>query len=289
MTEIRKLAVLQSMWAMGHGEPTGAGQSVAESISMIVNAGYDGISAVCSTWEVVKETARATAGQRLVIEALKTIRSPRELQTAIEMAEYLGAHHLNIQADVRPGSMSDALEFAEQCLKIGEAASLPIFYETHRDRLTNDPLITLEILDRFPAFNLLADLSHYVVSREFAWPITPETDEFIHRILDRSWAFHGRVASQHQVQVEISYSQHRAWFDQFLLWWGYGMRSWLERAQKGATLCFTCELGPRPYAITDKNGEDTTDRWSEAKLLKAEVRRVWERVVASQGCPHVTD
>jgi hypothetical protein len=46
-------------------------------------------------------------------------------------------------------------------------------------------------LDCFPDLKLLADLSHYIVGREFAWPISDENHRLMHRILDNSWAFHG--------------------------------------------------------------------------------------------------
>ncbi len=55
---------------------------------------------------------------------------------------------------------------------------------------------------------ILGEISHFVVGREFAWPILEENHLEIHRILDDCWAFHGRIASREQVQIEISFPQH---------------------------------------------------------------------------------
>ncbi|WEY37747.1 hypothetical protein [Paraburkholderia sp. SUR17] len=58
------------------------------------------------------------------------------------------------------------------------------------------------------------------------------------------------------------------------LFWG----SATERGWTEGTLAFTCELGPRPYAIIDRAGNDTTDRWAESLLLQGMIRKVWEDV-----------
>lgn len=51
----------------------------------------------------------------------------------------------------------------------------------------------------------------------------------IQRILRNAEAFHGRVASRKQVQIEISFPHHRPWVDLFLDWWSYGLRNWRSR------------------------------------------------------------
>jgi hypothetical protein len=276
----QRLAVLQSMWAMERANTDGIERSIEDNIAMIVDAGYDGISALCADPNVVRDTAAAIRGLNLVVEGMCTARSTSDLITGIERAASLGAHHMNVQAAVHPQSLSEAVRYAEAWMRATEDAPFPVLFETHRDRLTNDLFLTLDLLDELPELRLLADLSHYVVSREFVWPITDETHSMIQRILDRSWAMHGRVASQHQVQIEIGYPHHRKWVDLFLDWWRYGIESWRHRAAPDDILCFTCEIGPRPYAITTSNGNDTVDRWEEAIRLKVEISDVWKRTGA---------
>ncbi len=146
---------------------------------------------------------------------------------------------------------------------------MELLFETHRDRMTTDLLFTLQLIDAVPAMKLTADLSHYLVGREFRYPVDEENHALIGRILDRSWAFHGRVASREQVQVQIGFPQNRIWLDLFLGWWEQGFRAWRAQAPPAASLVFTPELGPPEwYAMTGPDGLEMSDRWEEAVQLK---------------------
>ncbi|MEO5883356.1 MAG: sugar phosphate isomerase/epimerase, partial [Caldimonas sp.] len=161
---------------------------------------------------------------------------------------------------------------------LAQDAGVALHFETHRDRMTTDLLFTLRLLDRFPDLRLTGDLSHYVVGREFAWPISDENHRLMHRVIDNCWGFHGRVASREQIQLQIGFAHHREWLELFMGWWEYGFRSWRRRAPPDAVLTFLCELGPREYAMTGSDGYELSDRWEEAQFLMRLVRELWNKL-----------
>jgi len=156
---------------------------------------------------------------------------------------------------------------------------LPIQFETHRNCITNDLFATLLMLDAVPEMRLSADLSHYVVDREMMQPISTTVQQYVSRVLARSDSFQGRVATRNQVQVPIGFAQHRPWLETFLQWWKEGFAQWRARApdQDGV---FLCELGPPNYAITDAKGEELSDRWQEALILRRLARALWAESAA---------
>ncbi|WP_439406571.1 sugar phosphate isomerase/epimerase family protein [Bradyrhizobium sp. DASA03076] len=270
------LIILQSLWAMERRHPDGIERSVEHNLTAIKEAGFDGISMSCTDPASVALTARALAGTGLAVEAMCFPQTIDDLKAAIDLGGQLGALHLNVQADVRPRRVADCIPLLEGWIRVAQQAGLPIYFETHRNRMTTDLLFTLDLIDQVPEMRMLADLSHVLVGREFWYPISDEDEALVRQVLDRTWAFHGRVASREQIQIEIKFPQHKIWLDLFLRWWEYGFRSWRKRAGADALLPFVCELGPRPYAITDREDNDTTDRWEEALLIKSLVRDLFE-------------
>jgi hypothetical protein len=247
-----------------------------------VEAGYDGISISFTNPEAVRRLARLVRQHRLVLEGQCFPKTVDDLKPVLELASEIAVHHIDIQPDVRPRRLQDCVPLLEGWRRLADQSGLPVYVETHRDRMTTDLYFTLDLLDCFPDLKLVGDVSHFLVRREFAWPAAEENHRLIERILDHSWALHGRVASREQVQVEISFPHHAMWLELFLGWWEYTMRSWRQHAGPDDTLAFVCELGPKPYAITGADGNDLSDRWQDALLLRDHVRRRWERVSAEQ-------
>ncbi|TNF84692.1 sugar phosphate isomerase/epimerase [Pseudomonas sp. ICMP22404] len=271
---MREFLIFQSLWAMQDH----CGQCalpLEAQLEKIAAAGFDGITD--HFWEA-SHAARLHAAAKafgLQIEGQLFPRTVDDLAAALDVAARHGCHHLTLQADVRPRTLRQAIALVEGWQRLAEEVDFPILLETHRYRLSNDLLFTLDLLEEMPDLKLLADLSHYVVGREMPEPVAAEDDDYIHRILRHSWGFHGRVSNGEQVQVPLSFAQHRSWLERFLGWWRYGIEDWLARPNSPASLSFTCELGPPPYAITGADGRDVSDRWEEALMLKQWMREVW--------------
>ena len=272
----QRLDIYQSLWAMERRHTDGHERSLEDNITMISQAGFNGVSASYASRDDVRRLSGLLRPLGLQAEGQCFPSTVDDLQPILEIATEFGVHHIDLQPDVRPRRLDDALKLIDGWTRLAEQVDFPVYIETHRDRMTTDLHFTLDLLDARPDLKLLGDISHYLVGREFALPVSDENHADMHRILDHSWAFHGRVASREQVQIEISFEPHRIWVDLFLDWWSYGFASWQRRASPDDTLVFTCELGPKPYAIIGRDGNDTTDRWAESKLMRDWIRELWD-------------
>jgi hypothetical protein len=279
---MQRFLVYQSLWAMERRRPDGHEWSLDEKLAMIRDAGFDGCGVRFADLDFARTVTAFLRAHGMSWQAQCYPRTVDELRPILAHVRELGADHLNLQPDVRPYTLEECVPYIEGWRRLADEAGVTMQIETHRDRMTTDLLFTLHLLDRFPDLRLTADLSHYLVGREFAWPVSDENHALMHRILDASWGFHGRVASREQVQVPITFAHHRDWVDLFMGWWEYGFRSWRRRAGPDATLTFLCELGPTPYAITGRDGYDLSDRWEESKQMMAMARALWAKVEAEE-------
>ena len=274
---MQKLEIYQSLWAMELRSPHVPERSDAESFAMIAAAGFDGVCLDPSVAEIPinlqKRGLFEKHGLGCLVNAFPN--TPDELQPLLSFAGAMNACMVNVISGVMPIRPEDAAPVVRQWMAQAEAAGLPLLFETHRDSLLNDLYFTLQLMEMVPEMRLCADLSHFVVDRELRAPVPERDQEYISAVLHRSDCFQGRVASREQVQIQINFPQHQQWVEIFKGWWREGMRAWRKRSAADSTLVFLCELGPPPYAITDGNQHELSDRWRESLQIRDWAREIW--------------
>ncbi|MEL6287803.1 MAG: sugar phosphate isomerase/epimerase [Pseudomonadota bacterium] len=279
------LQVYQSLWAMELRRPDGFERSVEENFSMVAEAGYDGmaidlgVTALDDARVLRPHFERHDLG--CMINAFPT--TIESLRPVLQMARDFDAAFVNVIGQVMPLAIDEMIPVLETWMEMSDAEGMPIQFETHRNCITNDLFVILQLLDRIPHLPLCADLSHMLVDREFWYPISEADNAMISRILAHSESFQGRVASREQVQVQISFPQHAKWFDQFATWWEEGFRSWRARHSAHEPCIFLCELGPPEYAITGADGYELSDRWEEAATIRTRVEAIWAKLDAEDA------
>jgi hypothetical protein len=278
---MKQLLVYQALWGMERLAGVDLENDLPGALERVFGAGFDGVGFSLTREERAEIVARQVREHGKSFEVIGFVRVPEDLARLVDFAQALEAHHLTIQIMTRVARVAEAVRLLTQLEAISARAAIPVYYETHRGRLTNDLLFTLRVLDELPTLRLTGDLSHYVLAHEMSQPV-PEADlERMARILDHCWAFHGRIASSHQIQVSPSAPQHAAWVRQFRSWWRYGFQSWCARADADAQLTFMTEFGPPHYAITAADGQELSDRWNDALMLKDIAREAWAEATSA--------
>jgi hypothetical protein len=276
----QRLLVYQSLWAMERRRPDGAEWPLQLQLEMIRDAGFDGAGVRFVDPAFARDVTGFLRANGMTWQAQCYPGTVADLEPVLALAGELGADHVNLQPDVRPYQLSECIPYIEGWRRLAAQSKIPVHIETHRDRMTTDLFFTLRLLDCFPDLRLTGDISHYLVGREFAWPVSVENHALMHGILDHCWGLHGRVASREQIQVQLDFPRHQGWVGLFMGWWEYAFRSWRRRAGPDAVLTFQCELGPPTYAITDADGYELSDRWAESLKMMAMVRSLWNRIEA---------
>jgi hypothetical protein len=273
----QKLEIFQSLWAMELRQPGVPERPMEENFRLVAEAAYHGLCIDPAVHEIdyflKLEPLYREYGLKCMVNAFPS--TVEELPPLLELAKALDASMVNVIGQVMPITVEEGIPVIRQWLADAEQAGLPLLFETHRDCTLNDLHYALQLIEEVPEMRLCADLSHYVIDREMRLPLNDTDRQYMHRILERSDCFQGRVANREQIQVQIDFPQHQQWVEQFRTWWREGICMWRRRNDEDASLIFLCELGPPPYAMTDANQAEMSDRWQEALKIRAWVEGIW--------------
>ncbi len=267
------LRVFQSLWAM---QPYA---DMGDAFDRVKDAGFEGMAIDLGASDVATAMTTLPHFERtgltpLIVAFPKTVASLRE---TLVMARDFGAPFVVVIGQVFPLTVEGSIPIIRRWMEMADEEGVPIQFETHRNCITNDLFTMLNLMDAIPDMPVCADLSHYVVDREFWYPLSAFDRGLISRVLTRASSFQGRVASRQQIQLPLAFPQHRKWVDLFEEWWEEGFRNW-HRRHPGDAPVFLCELGPPEYAMTGADGAELSDRWAEALILRDTAREIWDRV-----------
>ncbi len=274
-----RLRVYQALWAMDRLVTPEA--SLAEKFDRVREAGFDGIAIDLGalSMDQARETIPHFARTGLAGGLTAFPDSVESLRAALRLAHEISAPFVTLIGQDMPLRVRDMIPVIESWLRVAEEERMPIQFETHRNCITNDLYVTVQLLEAVPEMRLAADLSHYVVDREMPCPPTPALKELLTLLLRRSDSFQGRIAARGQIQIALDFRQNQKWVGLFREWWREGFASWaLRHASTSEPLVFLCELGPPDYAITDGSGRELSDRWSEALTLARWAREIWGEI-----------
>jgi sugar phosphate isomerase/epimerase len=168
------LLVYQSLWAMERRHPDGLEWSLETKLRMIHEAGYDGVGLRFIDPDYVRTATRFLRDHGMSWQAQCYPKTVADLEPVLALVAEHGADHVNLQPDVRPYDVDECIPLLEGWIEMAARAGVPLHVETHRNRMTTDLFFTLHLLDKIPDMRLTADLSHYLVGREFEWPISDE-------------------------------------------------------------------------------------------------------------------
>lgn len=273
---MKRLAVYQSLWSMQPHDASGDVLSLDRIAGMVADADYAGLAIDLGAADI--ETAHAVR-PHLEREGLTPLivafpRTVDSLHDTLMMAQDFGAPYVNVVGQVFPLTVEGSIPVIRRWIEMSDKVGMPVHFETHRNCITNDLFSTLSLLDAIPEMRLAADLSHYIVDREFKLPLARWENALLARCLARADSFQGRVASRQQIQLQIDFPQHAKWVALFQKLWAEGFADWRARNQDG-DMVFLCELGPPEYAMTGADGREMSNRWQEALKIKAMAESIW--------------
>lgn len=256
-----------TLWGM-----RGLFESHMAGIQAASKAGFSVIEADYTI--LTPETAEAVQahGMLLVIQCYPQTVS--DLQEPLYLAKQYKALQINAHAGTPFMSDAEAAELVNALIDRASGEKVPILFETHRGRLTQDLFRTCQVVKAAPRMRFTLDASHYIVCHESFGP-SMELVAQLDPLLDRIGMMHGRISNGQQIQVDPG--DGTGDLEQVhVKFWAYAMRRWRQHNSAGSSLVFTPEPGPPNYAILDTAGNEVSDRWQQALVIKQMAAAAWK-------------
>lgn len=292
MSDVRLRLVLNT-WTICNLPVTSlfpSGMDDIDTVAFIADAGYEGL-------QMEPEDRLVAAGllASMHMSATGRVLSPDAALTLCNLHKDMGFALTTLHVGTGFEDERDGLRLMESVVEASARTGYPLYVETHRATLTQDPRRTLDFLARFPELYLNADLSHWYAGCEMPYGDFTAKLQALQPVFDRTRYVHGRVADSSCIQVPVATpdatnSRH---FDDM---WQRCFASFLATAPAQDRICFAPELLPNSADLHGRHVEinyarmkpgpdgpvEETDRWTEALRLCAMAKSAFHHALADQ-------
>jgi hypothetical protein len=252
--------------------------SLPQKLQAIQSAGFDG---VC--WSGSPELRREANRLGLIFVGGMASGTASQFPRLLQELQDAGARHVNVQLAADDTPADEAVDLALRLVKEGRRLGLEAAIETHRGTCTETPEKTYALAAAYQAsagelLPLSWDFSHFAVVKHLVH------DNFAGRLLlrpdlvQRAQQFHFRPFNGHHCQVPVT--DGRGHFTrEFQDWLPFAeavLECWLQGNRDAGREIFICpEMGP---VIGGYGLSSLPNSWDEAKILRAEIDRLWNRL-----------
>jgi hypothetical protein len=255
----------------------------AQGLQAIREAGYHGI-------QLGQPIDHALRGEALDLGlgvcGSGRVNTPAEAGPLAKEAKDAGLDCLTLHAGWGTEGDEEAARLIGSVLEASAKHSIPLYPETHRATIFQDPWRTMQFLARFPSLEFNGDFSHWYTGTEMVYGGFENKLEFIRPVLGRIGFMHGRIGNSCCMQVGIGdgNGSEGPYVGHFRALWTESFLGFLRRRPLEDWICFTPELlGPEYYYARVFKGQEESDRWEQSLVLLrlareccCEARRRWE-------------
>jgi hypothetical protein len=254
-------------------------QKSSGGLRAIRDAGYDGVQLGQPPAREVKDQALSLG---LGVCGSGRVNTPDEAGPLAKEARDKGLECLTLHLGWGTEDDDDAAALIGAVLEASAKYSIPLYPETHRATIFQDPWRTVQFVTRFPNLEFNGDFSHWYTGTEMVYGGFENKLEFIRPVLDRIGFLHGRIGNPGCMQVDVGdgNGKDRPYVNHFRSLWTESFKGFLRRRPVTDRLCFTPELlGHEYYYARTFAGREESDRWQQSLVLVGVARECFKEAM----------
>jgi sugar phosphate isomerase/epimerase len=258
-------------------------QKPANSLEAVRDAGYEGVQFIQPLDRARKDEALRLG---LGICGSGRVNAPADAEPLAKEAHNEGLECLTLHAGWGTENNNEAAALIDAVLEASAKHSVPLYPETHRATIFQDPWRTVQFVKRFPSLEFNGDFSHWYTGTEMVYGGFETKLEFIRPVLDRIGFMHGRIGDSCSMQVDVGdgSEDRRPYVSHFRALWTESFGGFLRRRPAADRFCFAPELlGPEYCYARIFEGREESNRWEQSLVLVQIARECFAEAVKRLG------